>query len=921
MRIHIPVLSLILMSLLSISANALTVSDLTCELRKRPLDVESPNPRLTWTLRSNMRGDQQTAYQILAASSQDRLDRGEGDLWDSGKVQSANSLHLPYNGKSLKSGQRCFWKVRAWDQRGSASSWSRSEFWEMGFLSPSDWKSKWINDGKLNPAKDAEFYQDDPAPLFRKEFQVNKRVARSRLLISGIGYYEASINGEKIGDQTLAPGWTRYDKKVFYTAYDTTKQLHRGANCIGVTLGNGWYNPLPLRMWGHLNLREHLPVGRPRFIAQLEIEYEDGTRQSILSDTNWKVTNGPIQFNSIYLGEVYDARKEIAGWNLPGFDASRWAHPKPASEAIGPLQAQSQPHIRVTRTFAPIGVSQPKPGVFIFDMGQNFGGWIRLKLNAQKDTVITMRYGELLNKDGSLNPMTSVAGQIKGARGNGESAGGPGAPKIAVQRDVYIANGQKNETYTPHFTFHAFRYVEVTGVPGDPSRVTVVGLGLNSDVERTGNFHCSNAELNHIQKMCDATFLSNIFSVQSDCPHRERFGYGGDLAVTSEAFMMNYNMSTFYAKVVGDWKDNALPNGMFTDTAPFVGIQYCGVAWAMAHPLLQYQLYQYYGDRRLIEEQYAASKKWLDLVAQQNPSLIIQDGLSDHEALVSAPAPEMVTPLFAQSARLVSKLAAILGYESDSRKYNALSEEIIRKYNARFLDTATGKVGQGTQANQSFALALDIVPAAQRSIVLDRLINDVQGSSAGHLSTGIFGTKFMLDTLSQTGNSKIAYNIVNQKSFPGWRWMLENGATTLWEHWEGSENTYSHNHPMFGSVSGWFYHWLGGIRPAPDAIGFDKIIIQPQTVPDISEVQCSYRSIRGEIISNWKRNADGIEFEIELPVGISARVVLPASAPDRITESGMPLAKSRGVKQIGTEKGNLSCQIVSGHYRFRMRRN
>ncbi|CAG1770626.1 hypothetical protein BAC2_01183, partial [uncultured bacterium] len=355
---------------------------------------------------------------------------------------------------------------------------------------------------------------------------------------------EASLNGARVGDHVLDPGWTAYGRRVLYSTYDVTDDIRAGTNCLGVTLGNGWYNPLPIRLWGHLNLREHLSIGRPCFIARLSLEYADGTTDAIVSDQSWKHAEGPIRFNSIYLGEIYDARHEIPGWNTGGFDDSAWHGPAIAQEPAGALHAPSQPPIRITERIPAVRVTEPKPGVFIHDLGQNFSGWAALRINGPSlpaGTTITLRYGELLNADGMLNPMTSVAGQIKGtrknARGVEESVGGPGAPPIAWQRDVYITRGTLDssdsviESYTPSFTFHAFRYVEITGLPEGAAadHITITGLRLNSDVADAGSFSCSNELLNQIQQMCRRTFLANIFSVQSDCPHRERFGYGGDI--------------------------------------------------------------------------------------------------------------------------------------------------------------------------------------------------------------------------------------------------------------------------------------------------------------------------------------------------------------------------------------------------------
>ncbi len=907
------------------TAKPAELTHLRCEYRDSPLGIDAAQPRLSWVMAESggkppVRGQRQTAYQVLVASSEELLKLDLGNLWDSGKVTSGQSIQVEYAGQPLGSQARCHWKVRVWDKDGIPTEWSRPAIWEMGLLSPQDWQALWLNDGKLNPAKTEDCYHEDPAPLFRKEFNLPKKVAQARLYISGLGYYQASLNGSLVGDQVLDPGWTGYSQRVLYTTRDVTGQLRQGDNCLGVTLGNGWYNPLPLRFWGHLNLREHLTIGRPRFIARLVVDFVDGTQQAIVSDSSWKVGDGPIRFNNTYLGEKYDARREVPGWDGPGFAGSGWRPPGVASEPLGVLRAQAQPPIRVTRTLKPVKIAEPTPGVFIFDMGRNFSGWVKLQVSAPEGTNITLRYGELLKKDGTLNPMTSVAGQIKGKRKNAagieESVGGPGAPSVAWQSDTYVTKGRGVEQYTPRFTFHAFRYVEVTGLIGTPSIDMITGLRLNSDVERNGAFTCSSEPFNRIQEMCDWTFLSNLFSVQSDCTHRERFGYGGDLAVTSEAFMMNYDMADFYAKAVRDWGDSARPDGTLTDTAPAIGVEYCGLAWGMAHPLVQRQLYQYYGERCLLVEQYETTKRWLDLETAKNPEFIIADGLSDHESLVPTPAPAMVTPLFAASARTVGELASILGHQAEAEKYQRLASNIQKAYLGKFLDPTTGQVGPGTQASQAFALYLNLVPADRRQAVLQFLLDDLHRTPEPQLTTGIFGTKFLLDVLSRENQAGLASALVSRKSSPGWGWMLENGATTLWEHWEGSDNTYSQNHPMFGSVSQWFYQWLGGIQPAPTALGFDQIIIRPQVPAGLDWVRCHYDSVRGRIVSNWQRQGDRLTMEVTIPGNTIATIHVPAKDAAGVMESATAAAQADGVKFLRMENNAAVYAVGSGTYRF-----
>lgn len=834
----------------------ITPENLRCEYRSEPLGVDNPNPRLSWTLKSSQPDATQRSYRIVVASSKGLLDRNRGDLWDSGTTLSRLQNNLDYAGKPLKSGQVCYWKVGVTSSNG-VLTWSRSSKWEMG-LRPTDWTGRWIEGTDL-------------APLFRKEFRVRKPVAKARLYITGLGYYEASMNGKRVGDHVLDPGWTRFDKRVSYTVYDVTQSLPIGIHCLGVALGNGWYNPLPLKLFGQFNLRDHLPIGRPSLIAQLRIEYRNGTVETIASDRTWKVGEGPVRSNSVYLGEVYDERLDPKGWDRAGFNDSKWRLARISEHNLGKLTAQPQPPIRVTKQWNAIKVTEPKPGVYIYDMGVNFAGWASFKFDLPSGTVVTMRYGELLHADGTLNPMTSVAGQIKS-----KGVGGPGAPDIAWQTDTFIAAGGK-KIYTPKFTFHGFRYIEVNGLPKPLPLTSVTAMRLNSDVENVGTFECSNPLLNDIQSMCVRTFKSNIFSVQSDCPHRERLAYGGDIVATSEALMSNFDMAGFYEKAVRDWSDSALPDGMFTDTAPYIGIQYCGVIWAMAHPLLIEQLHQYYGNRRLGVEEYAAAKRWLHLVESKYPDGIVKEGLSDHEGLEPTPAPELVTPLYFQCAQILAKQARRLGHQADAAHFEQLASKIQSAYSERFIDVKTGKVGPGTQASQSIALYTGIAPASARAMIFDFLVQDIEGRK-GKLTTGILGTKFMLEVLSQRGRSDLAYQIVTQPEFPGWVWMLKNGATTLWEHWEFSDNTFSHNHPMFGSVSQWMIQWLGGIRPDTDAVGFDRIVIQPQSPAGLDWVKSSYRSIRGTIVSNWKREGSKIRFDVSIPPNTSARVILPTGA-------------------------------------------
>ncbi len=901
---------------------SLKAEGLKCEYRVNPLGLDTPRPRLSWLLESTQRGQRQTACQVLVASTSDLLSKDKADLWDSGKVASGESIQVSYGGQALHAGQRVFWKVRAWDREDQPSAYSPAAGWEMGLLAPADWRAAWITRQATKPLSEAQMFADHPAPLFRKEFLLDKKISRARVYVSGLGYYELRLNGQRVGDQVLDPGWTTYSKRVLYSTYDVTEQLKRGENALGVMLGNGWFNPLPLRLWGHINPRDNLTIGQPRVILQLRVDFADGTSQTIVTDESWKVGDGPIMRNSVYLGEVYDARKEQPGWDRPGFADAAWAPVVTATESLGPLKAQSAPPIRVTRMLKPVKLTEPKPGVWIFDLGQNFAGWARLKVQGPAGTRVRLRYGELLYPDGTLNGMTAVCGQIKQG-GPNYRYDGVGAPKTAFQMEEYILKGQGEEVYTPRFTFHGFRYVEVTGFPGKPTLGALEGLRLNSDVTPVGTFTCSNERLNRIQQMVLWTELSNLFSVESDCPHREKFGYGGDIIVAGEMAMLNFDMARFYGKAVEDLDDAVRPNSGFTETAPFFGIadESLGegsgpIGWGSAQPFLLWQLYKYYGDRRLLEDNYELTKHWIALLQSRAHDGILDNGISDHEGIPPKPRALTGTGFYYLNVRLFSNIARALGKDADAAEAETLAETIKAAFNHKFLRPGTGRYDTATQACQAFALYLGLVPPEEKDRALEVLVRDIMDANKGHLSTGIFGTKFMLNALADSGRADVAFTIVNQRTFPGWGYMLENGATTLWEHWEFSDNTFSHNHPMFGSVSEWFYKVPAGINPAPDAIGFDKLIIRPQPVGDLNWVKASYDSMHGKVVSEWTRKAGKFNLRVRVPVGATATVFLPAKDGTPVTESGKPFERATGVRLLRREGGNAVLGVGSGKYDF-----
>ncbi len=890
---------------------------LTCEYQTNPLGVDTPRPRLAWQLTSKTPGQKQTAYRILAATQEKLLAPGKADLWDSDWQTSEESIHIEYDGAPLQSGKRVYWTVLVRDRNGIASKPAPTAWWEMGLLNETDWHGRWIALDRPLPEKDEDFYGDHPAPLFRKNFSLDRPIKQARLYITGLGYYDLRCNGQRPDDRMLDPGWTTYSKRVLYSTYDVTRFLKQGGNGLAVELGNGWYNPLPMRMWGRFNLREALPIGQPRFLAQLNVTFEDGTKTSIKTDSSWQSTEGPRLRNSVYLGETYDARREIDGWTLPGFDDATWKPAITLDAPGGKLRSQMAPPIRPREVLEPVAITEPKPGVFVADFGKNFTGVVELSVKGPAGTRVSMTSGELVYPDGTVNPMTAACGQIKAA-----GAGGPGAPDVAVQKDVYILKGTGQEVWRPRFTFHGFRYVQLKGFPGRPDKKNLRGIALSTALRPVGRFRCSNPMFNQVHEVFANTLLSNVLSVQSDCPAREKFGYGGDIVACGEAVLWNFDVATFYQKVVRDFEDAARENGAFTETAPFVGIGIEGlgpgagpVGWGTAHPMVQYHCLNHYGNRRLVEQQWKSTCRWIALLESKAENDILVNGIGDHESLVPKSIGVSGTAFYYYNVWLAGQMADMLGKNEEARYFSQKAEQIRKRFNEHFLNSQTGQYDTGTQANQSFAFYMGLVPAESRAKSLAFLLDDLQKNDH-HLTTGIFGTKYLLQILSDQGRPDIAYTIANQKTCPGWGYMLENGATTLWENWKGSDNTFSNDHPMFGSICSWFVRCLGGIAPARDAIGFDRVVIEPKFVAGLEWATAEYDSIRGLVRTDWKRHDGRIILTVTIPVGTCARIVLPAKSAEGILIDRAPLEKAKNVDLIETENGKTACRIGSGTHQF-----
>ncbi|MEO7991694.1 MAG: family 78 glycoside hydrolase catalytic domain [Chryseolinea sp.] len=902
------IFTILFLSLSGFAFGALQPTSLTCEYKSNPLGIDVAHPRFSWQFILEGKDQHQSAYEIIVSDNISDVNSGKGSQWNSA-IPSTRNTHIEYNGKELQSFIKYFWRVRSFDEKGEASNWSEVATFEMAMLRSSDWKASWIGDGSKQFERDEDFYKDDRMPLFRKSFTAKKKIQSARLYIAGLGYYEAYLNGKKIGDQFLDPGWTTYKKEVLYTVHDVTSFLKEGENVGGIMLGNGWFNPLPLKMFSRFNLRDVQETGRPCVKAEIHIRYTDGTEENILTDESWQTAPGPVVRNNVYLGEHYDARLEQADWLTSQVNTKNWKSAAKAQGPSGELTVQMQSPIRITKVIKPISAKEISSGIYLVDMGQNFAGVARIKVKGKAGTQIKLKYGENIHPDGTLNYLTTVAGQIKEIW---HVNGGPGSPATAWQEDRYTLKGKGTEIWSPRFTFHGFRYIEVTGWPGKLGINSIEGLRMNTDLPIAGEFSCSNEMFNQVHTAINWTFLSNVFSVQSDCPGREKMGYGADLVVTANSFIYNFDMANFYRKAVRDFANEQRPEGGITETAPYYGIEDRGygdgsgpLGWELAFPYLQKQLYTFYGDKKIITDNYQAFQKQMIFLQAKAVDGLFHWDISDHEALDPKPEAFTASAFYYHHALLASEFAGILEKKEDSIQYAKLSQQIKERIVQKYLVPGTGRFDNGTQSAQLFALWYNLSP--EKELSFDVLMNEFTRHE-NHVSSGIFGVMMMFDVLREQNQNEVAYTIANQKDFPGWGYMLSKGATTLWETWEYPDNAPSQNHPMFGSIDEWFYRSLLGINPATP--GFEKIIIKPQPAGDLTWAKGSYQSVKGKISSEWKIENGKYSLSISIPANTTAEVWIRSKENSPVIEEG------KEVKVIRYENGYAVMKVGSGSYSF-----
>jgi len=866
---------------------------LRCEYLENPLGIDATQPRLSWIVESNERGQKQTAYQILVASSAVELKKDHADLWDSGKVCSDQTTFVAYAGTPLGSRQACYWKVRSWDKDGQVSPWSEPAFWETGLLAPGDWQAQWI-------ARTTDT-NDLPAPYLRRELVLDGKVKKARAYICGLGYYELHINGEKIGDHLLDPGFTRYDKRDLYVTYDVTAQLKRGHNALGVILGNGWFNVQTKAVWNFHNAhwRE-----APKLLLSLIVEYTDGRTVVIGSDGAWKTAAGPILFDSIYGGENYDARRELPGWDKPGFDDSTWQPAQVVTAPQGRLVAQTMPPIKADQTIKPLKLTEPRPGVFVFDMGQSFAGVTELKVHGPAGTTVTLRHGERLFPDGTLDTR-GIEHHVERIETNQQ-----------FQTGKYTLKGSGTETWRARFTYYGFQYVEITGFPGRPTLDSLRGIFFHTAVPVAGRFECSNPLFNKIWRAAHWSYLSNLEGIPTDCPHREKNGWMGDAHLAAEQGIFNFMPAGIYTKWVNDIGDEQRPAGQLPGIVPTSGWGYAwgnGPAWDSAFALIPFYLYEYYGDAQPLRDHYAGLKRYVDYLGTRASNNIVNIGLNDWAPFkTKTPADITDTAYYFRDAQIVALAASLLGKTDEAEHYNQLAAQIKKSFNDHFYHAATGTYGNGSQTSLSCALYQDLVEPENQAHVLQNLVARVADSN-GHIDTGILGAKYLLNTLTDHGRTDVAYQMAAQKDLPSWGWWLEHGATTLWEQWNGAD---SRNHIMYGDISAWFYKALAGINADPAAPGFKHFFIRPQPVGDLAYAKAEYDSIHGKIASEWNIANGRFNLHVVVPPNTTATVCVPDVKLNDVREGGRSAVKSRGSSSFAQTANASRFEVESGEYDF-----
>ncbi len=877
--------------------------DLKTEFATNPIGIGTYRPRFSWKYSNPRSREQATHFQILVASSTEALASGNGDLWDSGRVPTRRSPLVEYDGHPLKSRSMGHWKVRLWNSEESASDFSAASSFEVALLEQSDWLANWVGFPAGRAGK---------ALYFRNTYTLEKPVARARAYICGLGWYEFRINGRKVGDRVLEPAQSEFSKRVLYSTFDVADYLSSGANVVGAIVGAGWY-------------------GVPKLILQIEVEFEDGTtRLMITNDRNnndidlWRVSDGPIVSNSVFDGEVYDARLEEPDWDRSTGDESGYVHGGAWVSSMivdppgGKMLPQTMEPVRIVDTLKAQSINQPKPGIFVLDNGQNLAGWAALTAKGKRDTAITMRFAECLYEDGTVNQANL---------------------RFAEARDRYIFAKDGTQTWEPRFTYHGFRYIQLEGFPGEPTVDSVETKIVRSDVAATSRFKSSDPLVNRIEKAVRWTEVSNLHGLPTDCPQRaERMGWLNDMAARSEELVYNFDVSRFLPKWLDDIGDAQDPaSGAVSDTAPFRWGARPADPVSVCYALIPWLLYQHFGDKRVLETHYRGIRRWAEYLNSRSKDHIVEDGYigdwappvteaiagSIGTSAVSAHTPSALisSAHYYHLLELLVRISVVIDRAEEAREFHGLAANVKRAFNRRFWNEQTGGYASNNQACNSVALYMGLAPDEKKASVLANIVKDVEERDF-HLTTGNLCTKYIFDVLSDGGEIDTAFRLLTQTSYPSWGYMFERGATTIWERWEEATGIgmNSHNHGMYASIGSWLYKALAGIRVGRECSGFSNVVIAPKVPSALRSVDAAVDTVRGSIETSWENAEGGFWLSISVPSGVDAEVHFPrlGKPEGQLTEGGTVVAEdsASGISNIRSEEDSIVFNARSGKYRF-----
>ena len=899
-------------------------AQLTCEYMNNPTVVDAISPRLSWvneTASAGIRGAYQKAYRICVASSLKKLQNGEADIWDSGKILSSDSYLVPYNGTALQSGKDYWWRVMVWDNNDVESGWSKPASWGMGLLSPNEWQAEWIGApwqdeearrvirprvaiaantaGPRTPATPIPFY---PAPLFRKSFQIKDNVASAKAFVTGLGYFEFYMNGKKVGDDYLVPNFTNFtdrasieyatisiennfrDHRVMYLAYDITDMLLRQDNVAGAIIGDGFYDSTS---------RWVASFGSPRFLCQIEITYKDGTKDIISSDKTWKVKESPIIMNGVYDGEIYDANRETDGWATAAFDDSGWDNVVLREAPTGKLTAHTAPTDKITEVLNPVFLTKNEDGTYEVDFGVEISGWIHFK-------------------------------NISGVKGDTLNVKYICESQLGVHK--YIFKGAAKESHAPRFTWYVFRKAIISGIENLTAEM-LTAEAVNTEVDVSAEFLTSNTLFNQINTIWQRSLIDNLHGgIMSDCPHRERSPYTGDGQVACVTVMHNFNSSAFYQKWIRDMRDaQNVETGYVPNGAPWQPGCGGGVAWGAAMNVMPWEYYVHYGDKQMLEDNYVAMKEqvrymltWLTkdgTMFSQRPNINDTQpnywlNLGDWVSPYENPSEELVHTFYLwRCADFTARAAQALGMMDDYNHYTSLANDVKTAFNEKFYDTENKTYGD--YGSNIFALVVG-VPQERYDDVINTLRKEIVEQYDSHLNTGIYGTQFFFETLAAHGMNDIAYEAMNKRDFPSFGHWIEQGATVTWEKWDGKD---SRNHPMFGGALTWFYRTLAGVNTDENEPGYKHIIIKPVLSKELNNVYYSNMTPYGKVVSEIKQNGSQLEMNITIPVGSYATVYIPSDETAEIREGKNTLAAAN-VEILGKADGYCKVKIGQGKYNF-----